>query len=230
MSTFWRRVLLVLGLLGLGGGCNPLLLPLFLTSKEPKQPAEYHKLATTDKKKDVKVVILTWTGLEVRPELLQADREIAHQLAVELVKRTTENEEKLTVVNPLKVEEYKNKHPDWHSTHLDLESIGKHFKADWVIYVEVGSLSMYQSLTAGTFYRGEADVTVSLFNVNKPDDFTLPPRQIPFTYPPENQGGNRLVDSDTPPQAFRREFLGALSRRLSWLFTDRPTQDTYMGK
>ena len=39
MATFCRRFLLVLGLLGLGGACNPMYLPFFLAGGEPKLPA-----------------------------------------------------------------------------------------------------------------------------------------------------------------------------------------------
>jgi hypothetical protein len=228
MSKVRRRIFLVLGLIALGGGCNPFLLPFYLTATTPKVPAEYHKLADEDKKKDVKVVILTYAGLETRPEFQQADREIARLTALHLQKQAKENEEKLTVVNPLKVEEYKASHPDWNDSHLDLPAIGKHFKADYVIYMEIGALSMYQPGSSGTFYRGQANLTISLVKVDSPDDFTLAPKEFTYSYPPEAQGGNRAVDGDTPPQMFRTEFLNSLARRLAWQFTERTTQDGYM--
>jgi hypothetical protein len=230
MSTLRRRVLLFLGILAMGGACNPLYLPLFLTGKPQMTPAELYKLASKDKKKEVKAVILTYMGLETRPEFIQSDRDIARFLALHLKKLTEENEEKVSIVNPFKVEEYKNANPDWHSSHLDLREIGKHFKADYVIYIEVGSLSMYQPGSIGTFYRGQAILTVSLVNLNEEDDYTLPPREITFTYPREEQGGNEAVDADTPPQEFKLRFLNALARRLSWLFADRDTSDGYMNE
>jgi hypothetical protein len=229
MSTFWRRFLLVLGLIALGGGCNPLMLPFLFTLKEPTKPAEFHKISSEDKKKEVKVVVLSYMGLEVRPEFLNADREIMRSLAVHLKQLTEGNKENVTLVNPSKVEEYMRENPDWNSTHLDLNAIGKHFKADYVIYLEIGSLSLYQPDTFGTFYRGLANVTVSLVDINKPDDFTLGSRDITFCYPPEAQGGSQAVDADTPPQMFKMKFLDALGQRLSWMFSDRPTRDSYLG-
>jgi hypothetical protein len=228
MSKVRRRVFLVLGLIALGGGCNPFLLPFYLTASAPKVPAEYYKLTDEDKKKEVKAVILTYMGLDTRLEFQQADREIARLAALYLQKQSKENEEKLTIVNPLKVEEYKAANPDWNASHLDLPAIGKHFKADYVIYIEIGSLSMYQPGSSGTFYRGQANMTISLVKVNNPDDFTLPSKEFTYTYPPEAQGGNRAVDGDTPPQKFRSEFLNSLALRLAWQFSERTTQDGYM--
>ncbi len=231
MSTFRRRFLLFLGLIALGGGCNPLMIPFFLTAnKEPKEKAEFLKLTSPDKKSDVKVAILTYMSLETRPEFLHADQDLARSLAVSLHKLAEFNEEKVTVINPLKVEEYKRKHPDWESSHLDLEQVGKELHADYVIYLEIGELSMYQPGTLGTFYRGQANITVNLVDVKKPDDFTLGTKEIQYSYPSESQGGNMAVDSDTPPQVFKEKFLAALGRRLSWLFAERPTNDNYMAE
>src|SRR5947208_14203691 len=145
-------------------------------------------------------------------------------LASQLEKLDKENKENVTLINPSKVEEYMRENPDWNSTHLDLPAIGKHFKADYVIYLEIGSLSLYQPDTFGTFYRGLANVTVSLVDVNKPDDYTLGSREISFCYPPEAQGGSMAVDSDTPPQMFKQKFIEALGQRLSWMFAARPTR------
>lgn len=227
MSKVQRRIFIILGLIVIAGGCNPFLLPFYLTAKAPMTPAEYFKLASDDNKKDVKVVILTYSGLETRPEFIQADREIARQTALQLQRQSKLNEEKLTVINPLKVEEYKASHPDWNDG-LDLAAIGKHFKADYVVYMEIGNLSMYQPGSSGTFYRGQANITLSLVKVDTPDDFTLSPKEFVYSYPPESQGGNRAVDSDTPPQMFKMEFLQSLGLRLAWQFTERTSQDGYM--
>lgn len=228
MSTFCRRFLLGLGLLALAGGCNPLTGLLILTGEEKKLPAEYHKLADKDKKKEVKVVLLTDMPLETRTEFIHADKEITHLFAQQLQKLTKDNGEKILIVNPNKVEEYKNSNPDWKINHVDLESVGKHFKADYVIHLDVQGLSMFQPGSNNTFYRGQADLNLTLINVKNPDELQPSPRNLTFTYPPEAQGGNLSVDADTPPHLFKQKFLNALARYLSWHFTDRPTRDSYM--
>src|SRR5436190_18170995 len=107
MSTFRRCFVLILGLAALTGGCNPFTALMMITGEEKKIPAEYHKLADKDKKKEVKVVILTDMPLETRAEFIHADREITHLFALQMHKLNEENGEKVTIVNPNKVEEYK---------------------------------------------------------------------------------------------------------------------------
>ncbi len=221
MSTFWRRFLLVLGLLGLAGGCNPILLPFFLTAEEPKFPAEFKGLTDEkDKKKEVKVVVLTYSGVQTSEDLLRADRDLAQLVAKHLQELCKTNGENVKVVNPMKVEEYKNANPDWHGT--ELEDVGRHFKADAVVYVEIGALSMYQPGSSGMFYQGKANLTVSLVDVHDADGFSTP-RELTFTYPSEGRGGNIPVDADTPPQLFKMKFFEYLARRLAWQFTAHPT-------
>jgi hypothetical protein len=217
-----RRALPLLGLLVLVGGCNPFLFPFLVFGPEPKHPPEYHHLAGKNKK-EVKVVILTYMGMDMNTDLLHADREIARWFAKELVDLCEYNEEKVMVVNPAKVEEYKNKNPDWHLQHSDLSEIGKHFKADYVIYLEINRLSLFQPGTSNLFYRGQANMTLSLVDVKNPDDFSTPPRELTFTYPSEARGGNRVVDMDTPLTKFRADFFTALARKLAWHFTAHPT-------
>src|SRR5262245_35775558 len=221
MSSLLRRVLPLCGLVFLVAGCNPLLFPFLVFGPEPKRPPEYHQLAS--KKKDVKVVILTYMGMDMNTDLLHADREITRLFAKELKELCDYNEEKVTVINPMKVEEYKNKNPDWQTQHSDLSEIGKHFKADYVIYLEINKLSLFQPGTSNMFYRGQANITVSLVDVKNPDDFTTPPREFSYSYPSESRGGNRVVDMDTPLPKFKAEFFESLSRRLAWHFTAHPT-------
>ena len=225
MSKLWRRILLGLGILALGGACNPLMLPFYLTSPESKFPAEYKKLASDDKKKEVRVAILTYMGVEPNPELLHADRDITRLLTKQLQDLCKHNQEKVVVVNPFKIEEYKNSHPDWNRTHVELTEIGKDLHVDFVIYLEVERLSLYQPDSNMMFFRGQANLDVKLVDVNNPDE-SPEKRVFTFTYPSEGRGGNVVVDSDTPPQLFREKFLKALTKQLSWYFTAHPTIDS----
>src|SRR5262245_7107862 len=107
MSTFWRRARLGFMLLLLGGGCNPLWLPFLFQNDDPTIKAELYQLYDKEKKgqKEVKVVILTYTGLQTQTEFLHADREISRLLALNLQKQCSDNKEKVTVINPSRVEE-----------------------------------------------------------------------------------------------------------------------------
>ena len=230
MSTFWRRFLLLLGLLGLGGACNPLMLPFFLASGEPKLPVEYQRLATDDKKKEVRVAILTYMGVPESEDVFQADRDLAQSVAKQLLTLCKYNEENVAVINPLKVEEYKASRPDWHHHHVDLETVGKDLHADYVIYIEINSLSFYQPGTARQLYQGKANLTLSLVHVNKPDDVSAGPRELPFSYPGESRGGNIPVDDDMPPHVFRQNFFDYIGRKLAWQFTAHPSNQHHWAE
>jgi hypothetical protein len=70
-------------------------------------------------------------------------------------------------------------------------------------------------------------MTVSVVNVNNPDDLSLPSREFTCIYPREERGGNMAVDADTPPHVFKAKFFNAMARKLAWLFTAHPTSQTY---
>lgn len=225
MNQFTRRG--ILGAMGTGlfglAGCNMLSVPYFLfMAPEPKIEAEIGKVSSADKKKINKVLILTYMKLDLRPEFLQADREIAFYLEKHLKELTTANKEKITIVSPRKVEDYKNQHPDWQDK--EVSDIGKHFKADAVVYIEVNSLSLYEQGSGGTLYRGKGDLTISLVDVNHPDE-SRPPQPFSTSYPREAK--MIFTPNDKSPAEFRASFLEYLGRRIAWKFTARPTADDF---
>jgi hypothetical protein len=226
MNRFTRRGLLgaiAPVILGATSGCNMLSVPYFLfAAPEPKKEAEIGTIANKDKKKENKILILTYMKLDLRPEFLQADREIAFFLEKNLKELTTANKEKISIVSPRKVEDYKNQHPDWQDK--EVSDIGKHFKADHVIYLEVNQLSMYEQGSGGTLYRGKADITVSLVDVAKPDE-SKPPQPFTASYPRELRMG--LTPTDKSPAEFRASFLEYLGKRIAWKFTAHPTRDDF---
>jgi hypothetical protein len=194
-------------------GCDPATTAYFLLP-ETKDPAELRRLASDDKKKDVKVAVLTHTELETRPELIQADRQLAEYLAKQLRERCAENKERVTVVPPRRVEDYKSAHPRWRGP---LE-VGRELKVDYVIYLEINSMTLYEKGSSNLLYHGRAQISVSLVDVNHPDEN---PDQTELTaeYPSEARGGTLDASLDTNPMQFRAAFLGYVAKRLSWCFT-----------
>ena len=141
---------------------------------EAKHEAEMKQLASNDKK-EVRVLLLTYaTNKDTQPEFIQADRELAAILAQKLRQMYEVNGDNVTIINPHKVEEFKIMHPNWQQE-PNLAEIGRQFKADYVVYVEIGSLTMYEKLSR-TLYHGHASLSVQLVNVHKPDDSPLPRR------------------------------------------------------
>jgi hypothetical protein len=202
-------------------GCDPATTAYFLLP-ETKDPAELRRLASDDKKKEVKVAVLTHTELETRPELIQADRQLAEYLGKQLRDRCAENKEKVTVIPSRRVEDYKNTHPRWR----DPLEVGRELKVDYVIYLEVNSLSLYEKGSSNLMYRGRANISVSLVDVNHPDD-TPEQKEYTDTYPSDAQGP---IDAsmDTSPMQFRAAFLNYVATRLSWNFTGHRKRDGSM--
>jgi hypothetical protein len=207
----------------LGLGCNVLSLPFFLFGPEPKVAPEL-PVASENKDHKVRLVILTlYEHLETRPELSGVDRELTNKVAKHLLEGFKANEEKVAVVPPSKVDQYKADTPNWRS--LDFkDDIGKHFDADYVIVLEIHSLSLYQTGSGNTLFRGKANIGVTLINVFDPDGA---PERKEFVkeFPTENKG--EIAVGDMTVTQFREQFVDYIAKNLSWYFTAHPTADRY---
>ncbi len=202
-------------------GCSPSML-YFLLPEATCEP-EMFRLADKDGKKDVRVVILAYSNkLETRPELLGAERDLTQKFAAKLRECCQTNKERVVIVNPRKVEDFKSAHPGW--AEADLTEVGKHFKADYVIYLEINRLSLFNKADMNTQYKGHADISVSLVNVNEPDG---PPEHKEFvcSYPSEAKA--IPVDADNPVSQFREAFFGHIAKKLSWYFTEHLPREGY---
>jgi hypothetical protein len=207
--------------LGVSAGCSPSSFYFFLP--ENKSDPELHRLANDDSKKDVRVVILTYSNkLETRPELLGADRDLTQQFATKLREGCETNKEHVVIVSPRKVEEFKIAHPGW--SQADLSEIGRHFKADYVIYLEINRLSLFNKADMNTQYKGHAEISVSLIDVNQPD---VPPEHKEFTCSYPSDARAIPVDADNPISQFREQFFNHVSKKLSWYFTEHLPREGY---
>jgi hypothetical protein len=223
--TASRRRWLVIGLavIAVGGGCNPLLLTSYFFTPEPREEAKLQKLAGSDKKKEVKVVILPYmVGLETRQEFIGADYDLSEKVSHKLKDLFKFNDENVTIVSPRKVEDFKSSHPSWQKM-PDLHEIGRHFGADYVIYLEIHQLSMHDK-GGSQLYRGRIKLRVSLLDVKNPDEGPIGKDYV-FTYPSEAKSIE--VDMDTPPEVFRENFLSYVAKQISWLFSAHGTSHTY---
>lgn len=216
-----RRRSFLLGLCAavLVAGCN-FPTAMYFLFPEAKEPAEFHRLASDDNKKETKVVIWTYMGLNSRPEFAQADRQLTEAFAQQLRQQSEENREKLTVIKPRLVEEYKNTHPNWKS--LDPEQVGRYFKADYVIGLEIDQFSLYEPKAHETMYRGRTNILVSLVDVHNPDE-SPQPRDFTDLYPGDLRGG--LDTFDMPVTLFRQKFMEHVAHRLAFYFVNHQKRD-----
>ncbi len=204
-----------------GTGCNMMALPYFLSPNDPTYPPQC-KLASDDKDKEVKVVILAYTGLETRPEFLKVDRELAVALAQQLQESYKKNKEKVTIVPLNRVEKYKDDHPNWHA--LEVQEIAKYFRADYVINLDIGSITLYEQGSHNTLFHGRAEISVNAVDVHKTADGPIFHKEYVCEYP---RAKGPIPVGDSNVAQFRQLFLSVLARELSWMFTSHLVDDDY---
>jgi len=223
MTAIWRKcgAFLVLLLAGLQSGCDFATVSYFLMP-EGKIPAELKQLA--ESKKNVKALILTYSDLDGGPELLQADSQLGELLYKHLKLRFEENNEKVTLVQPRRVEEFKNEHPSWKSD-MDPVSIGRKFGVDYVIYIEFSSLSLYKKESFKQILQGRINLLVSVIDVNNHDE-PQEKKDFPCVFPSDSQGG-LPVDSENQVGQFRTVFLEKVAKRLTWYFSGHSPREKY---
>ena len=125
-----RRFLLLLGLIALGGGCNPLMLPFLFTLKEPTIDPEFHKLSSEDKKKvifrPVKGDASTWKSYFERH----------HELGIHwIIDRSG------TIVSSIPEDQVANHAAGWNRTSIGIELVNTGDGVDPYPQVQIDTLT-----------------------------------------------------------------------------------------
>jgi hypothetical protein len=223
MAGPWRRWRLA-GLLILAGilttGCSlPSLLYFVGTGfMEPMEEAGEMKLAAKDKK-EVKVAVAVYAGMDMSSELVRVDHDLTSQLIRQLQQSCKENREKVTLVAANKIQEYKMDHPEWF---LKPRELGRHFDADKLVFLEIRSFDLYEKGSANQLYRGRTDIAVKLFDLDNGDEY---PRENFYHCQYPNSRGPIPID-DKNQREFYLEFMGYVVKHLSWYFTAHPLSET----
>lgn len=216
-----RGILWSIFLSGLAVGCNPIEAAYFLFGPEPRVDPQVQALVSENKNKEIRVVVLVHTQPEVRPELANADRELSRAVVRNLTLAHKHYEEKVIELAPAKVDAYKADHPDWYQ---DLRKVGQHFQADYVIYIEIDKLSIFEEGSGNTLLRGKAEIRTSLVDISKVDADTRYHNDA-ISYPGESRYA--FDSNDKTPQQFRQEFLDYVGKKVSFQFVPHPTRDEY---
>lgn len=219
----WMVTLLVLAVAGLG--CNPLIAPLYLLGlfNRPVIAPDlnfYEKAREEKDKRNIKVVILSSRGPGVPPDFIGSEARLATMFAGKLGAGFAENKEKVSIVPVSEVEQFKQEHENWKA--MDVREIGKKFKADYVIDVELSSLSLYANRSHKQFFQGQVIVGLSVIDVDKPGDDGVWRREYTRQYP---ANGPQPIDSDMSQEKFLQQFFFRVATDLSWYLTAHPTSE-----
>jgi hypothetical protein len=207
--------LVLLGFVWAGIGCSPAALSfLVLPWVDDKIPAKC-KLASPDK--EVTVAVVSWFGsLEVRPEIMPAEAELSERVCTQLRERFKYNKEKVKIVPPSQVRAFQNKltgNGPWSPI-----EIGKQVKADYVVALEINSLSVYEYKSRQLF-RGNTEVSVKAYDLAKPEGEQGIFEEI---YRREYPRAQPVDASSTSVIQFRTRFLDRIAQDVSKLFSAYP--------
>jgi hypothetical protein len=219
-SWRWRGVALVL-VLAVGLGCNPMTsLYFMMVGVENKVPPEF-KLASPDK--EVTVLILAYTAPGVQTEQVGVGRLLGTEIAKRLHERCQLNRERVKIVPVHKVEKFKSDNPGWKT--MGPQEIGQHFEADYVVDLEVVTLSLYEAGSHRTLYKGRCKIDINVFDMTKPQDGKVFSKSFSTEYP--RSRGPIPVADDNNTEKFRDLFVSRIANDISWLFTAHVSNEEY---
>lgn len=199
------KLIVLMTLATLLGGCQAIALPWLLWGKEPTKdvPAEYPYLV------DKRVCISVRADAEMLVEYPQVQLELADHVQATL----EANIQGLRVVDPRKVVAYQRERDDWHL--MDPADFGRHFGADRLLEFE---LTQYSTREPGSpfLYRGHIAALLNVYNTGYPNSAPAFSTEIRTAYPPD-----RAVGYGTTDREVRQAAMQAFAEEVAGKFYDR---------
>jgi hypothetical protein len=141
-----------------------------------KVPPEFNRL------EGKKVLLFVWAP----PDVLWDYPKVRLDLAAYVGGNLDKNVKKITVIDPLHVEQYLEQGG---SNEADPVEVGKHFHADMVVHLSVFQFSMRDPGMAH-FYRGRISSSVVVYDLTRANEPAerVPLKDVRVTYPEEKAG------------------------------------------
>ncbi len=218
----WRWAAFLLAAAGFGVGCNPAAMTAYMIAPfhDNRLPAE---CPLKSEKKEVTVVVRAFnSNLEVRDEFWTADRQLASLVGQHLQQRFKANKDKIKIVPAHQVRSFLHKH--YNKDLLSAEEIGKEFKADYVINLEINRLTMYKQGSYHSLYEGGADIFITVFKTEEPGA-SYWERAYRTEYPPT--GPTDVTDMN--PTQFRAAFMKYVAHEITRFFAPHAPEETRMS-
>jgi hypothetical protein len=207
-------LLALLILVAAQSGCNAVMLAGYLIGGPPTSDPDFHvrtkqELDGGKKKKNV-VLVYCYAPKELKWDNESVDYDLAKHVAHRLLQN------KIKVIDPDQVYAWLDKNDKWRKT----AELGKHFKVDYVVHIDVKDYSLYEA-TSTNLYRGRADIIVNVVKMNedKTDGKVIYTNPVKSFFPTQAP-----VDTSQMSFAeFRKHYLSALSEEIGRLFYPRET-------
>jgi hypothetical protein len=202
-------------------GCGPANLAMLVMPWSDDKVEPKCKLA--DKNKEITVVLAArFESLEVRPDLMTADQELAEALARELRNRFKDNNEKVKIVPPIRVRPHLQKLRE--TDDAGLLRVGEQFQADYVLAIDIQKLSILMPSSYNSLFQGHADLSVRLLDAHAP---ILEAVKFHEYYHLEHPRGGAEDISGINAGQFRQKFVGRMARDLTRWFAAYPSDQKY---
>jgi hypothetical protein len=212
----WRLAAIILGAIVSSIGCSPATMMLFLNPWNDHSLPPLYELKTS--KKFVTVVLNTFfANVEIRPELLAADRDLNNRIANHLQLRFRANQDPIKIISDAQVRQFLNQPSNPLCAAAD---VGKEFEADYVITLEINALSLRKEKSWDQFYLGNADIHVTVTKMEHggaPDWEKSYRCNFPETGP--------MHASEMSVAQFRTQFFEKIARDVSRYFARYPREE-----
>jgi hypothetical protein len=221
-QRIWQIAALWLLVLISGIGCDPIstvgyfLVPFSEHNVQPSGCA-----LTLPKKESTVVIICTHEDLAATEfELKTADVDICNKLVHLLNEQFKENGDKVKIVEVSKVNGYLKQHADWVT--MPKQAIGKHFNADFVVYLELGHMSIWEEGSRKTLCRGRAEVRMSVIEVNQAEGESPKWSDV---YNLTGFPAFAAEEAGSSTVAFRQKYYQKIAKDLTGYFVAHPPAD-----
>jgi hypothetical protein len=216
----WRVAAVVLTVVFCSLGCDPVQMLNFIITpfSDAGDPPEI-PLTVPDKESRV-VIIATHDAIEDNLAFRGANDILTRRLTAILEERFKEHKDKVKIEPFTKVQAYLNKHPEWVT--MSKQEIGKYFHADFVVYLEMQQMTMYEKGSGGSLYRGNVEINVAVIDVNDADSDAPKHEKI---YPCQFPAEGPKEASEMSVAQFRYKFLEHVAKDLANWFTYHETRD-----
>jgi len=210
----WRWTAIILAVVVSGLGCNPgtMLNFMALQFSEDKLPPAC-ELKTS--KKEVTVVMNTFFAkVQVRPELLGADSDLNKRIARHLQLRYQANRDAIKIIADAPSKQFGQ---PGNALFTSSKEKGKESDADYVINLEINSLSLKKEKSWDQFFEGNVDIHIS---VTKTEDGDLPiwEKDYRLSYPETGP----IYATDITPAKFKTDFFEHIAKEISRFFARYP--------
>jgi hypothetical protein len=231
ISARWCLLLTLIGSLLFMGGCNvlaPFYFGAILLGMDSRIPPEFQFPEPEDDQKPIRIAVITYADANTQIEFGHIDRDLDDAIGRMLAKGIfDEKKKRIEVVKASKVHRWQDEHPDWHSIASEAE-IARRLKADYLVYMEVGQLRLWDEGSSKTLFQGKAELTVAVFKVDEEEgEIVFPRKYLVVDFP---KGRPIPAGNDMTLAQFRRMFITRIAQRVCWIFLPHDRGDEFEGK